>query len=85
MGYITFAKKKAKLATNPEGVKSLVRHFLTALASILLVLGLAEWMGVVNFIINSLDALFVAGTTISSFVTGLVGFFKNSERLQPKK
>lgn len=61
-------------------VESLIRHFLTALGMILVVLGLNKYTGIVTYITENLSSVLAAGASIAGFITTLFGFFKNSNR-----
>lgn len=61
-------------------LQSLIRHILTALGTILVFLGLGKYSGLVEFLINSLDGIFVAVTTIVGVGMQIWGFLKNKGR-----
>lgn len=65
-----------------NSTKSLIRHFLTGLGSVLLVFGLANFAGAIDFVATELDTVWASGASIVGFVTTLVGFFRNKERLE---
>lgn len=60
--------------------KSLIRHVLTALGTIALVLGLNFWVPVIDYLKDNLDAVWAASAVVVGFVVQLIGFFKNKER-----
>jgi len=63
-----------------ESTKSIIRHTLTALGTVLVLLGLGSWAGVIDFLNGSLDGVWDAIITIIGFVTTLFGYFKESTR-----
>lgn len=60
--------------------KSLIRHALTALGTILVLLGLDNWVGVVEYLQTSLDGVWDAIIALVGFVTTIIGFFRNKDR-----
>lgn len=67
-----------------EQTKSIVRHILTALGAILMFLGLGKFTGIVDFLLENLDAVWQAIMVVIGFLTSLLGFFKNKERLEER-
>lgn len=67
-----------------EATKSFVRHLLTVLGTIFAIVGLNHWIPVLEFLNQSLDAIWASVVTIMGFITTLIGFFKDKDRLQPK-
>lgn len=62
--------------------KSLIRHLLTALGTILVLLGLNGAIPVIDFLKESLDTVWGSIVTIIGFITTLYGFLKDRERLK---
>jgi energy-converting hydrogenase Eha subunit E len=67
-----------------ETTKSFVRHFLTVLGTIFALVGLNNWIPVLEFLNQSLDTIWAAIVTLIGFATTLFGFFKDKSRLEPK-
>lgn len=63
-----------------EKSKSLIRHLLTALGSVMLIVGLGKYTGVINYVLENMDAVYTAVATITGVVMGLIGYFKDSDR-----
>lgn len=63
-----------------EQTKSLIRHILTALGFVLGIVGLNKFTGVLNILLNNLDGLSAAITTIIGVVVAIIGFFKDKVR-----
>lgn len=55
---------------------SLIRHMLTGLASILMVIGLGKYTGAINLIMDNMDGIMSAISTLAGVVLGVWGFFK---------
>ncbi len=62
---------------NTERILSLVRHSLTALGTVLLVLGLGKYSGVIDYMLQNLDGVYAAIMSIVGVVINVWGFFKN--------
>lgn len=60
-----------------ESTKSLIRHILTALGTILTLLGLNQFTGVVDFMLESFDGVWGAIELLVGFVIALIGFFQD--------
>ena len=60
-----------------EQTKSLIRHILTALGFVLGLVGLNKFTGVIDYLIQNLDAIWSAVLALASFVTPIFGFFKD--------
>ena len=67
-----------------ETTKSFVRHFLTVLGTIFALVGLNNWIPVLEFLNQSLDTIWASVLTLIGFATTLIGFFKDKERLETK-
>jgi len=55
--------------------KSLIRHALTAIGTIIGLIGLNAWVPVLTFLQNNLDAVWDAANVIIGLVVALYGFF----------
>lgn len=66
-------------------LKSLIRHALTALGTILTLIGLNSTVPVIEFLQSSLDSVWDSIVVIIGFVTTLTGFFINKNRLIDEK
>lgn len=62
--------------------KSAVRHLLTAIGTLVALVGLNELLPVISFLQTSLDTVWEAVVIIIGFITALIGFFKDSERFK---
>lgn len=58
---------------------SMIRHLLTGIASVMLVLGLGKYTGVINYILDNMNDLIAALTSLSSIVVGIYGFFRGKK------
>lgn len=63
-----------------ESTKSLIRHFLTILGTIVGLVGLNSWVPVLEYLNQSLDALWASIVTIVGFATTVFGFLKDKDR-----
>jgi len=63
-----------------ESTKSLIRHFLTILGTIVGLVGLNTWVPVLEYLNQSLDQLWAAVVTILGFITTVFGFLKDKDR-----
>ena len=63
--------------------KSLIRHILTGLGSVLVFFGVTTMTDAIQYISENLDIIWEAGLTIVGFVTTVYGFFRDKERLEP--
>jgi predicted membrane protein len=59
--------------------KSLLRHILTALGSVLAFIGLSQFTGLVTLLSQNLDAVWAAVSTLIGVATAIIGFFKGKE------
>lgn len=62
---------------NTERILSLVRHTLTAIGTVLVVLGLGKYTGAIDYIVQNLDGVYAAIMSIVGVVINVWGFFKN--------
>lgn len=58
-----------------DKTNSLIRHILTALSTVLMLVGLSKFVPVLQYLIDHLDSLFAAITSIVTTVTAVYGFF----------
>jgi uncharacterized membrane protein YidH (DUF202 family) len=70
---------------NTEQIKSLVRHVLTALGTLLVLFGLDRFIPVVETLTLNLDATFQAVEVLIGVVLVVVGFFRNKDRFNLPK
>ena len=63
-----------------ENVRSLTRHLLTILGGLLTVFGLTKYSGLLEYVSNSVEPIYAAGTALVGFVLTIYGYFKNSSR-----
>lgn len=63
-----------------EKTKSLIRHILTALGTLVGVIGLESITGLITFLLDNLDAMWEAILTVVGFVTAILGFIKDANR-----
>jgi hypothetical protein len=57
--------------------KSLLRHILTAIGSVLVFLGLGKFTGLIDILVQNLDVVWDAVVALIGFVLTVWGFFKN--------
>ena len=65
-----------------KNTASIVRHILTALGSMAVMLGLSKFTGVITYILDNMDSLIASITAIIGFATTLYGFLNNKDRLK---
>ena len=65
-----------------EKVKSSIRHILTVVGTIIVLLGLDGLVPILEHITVSLDEVFAAIATLVGFITTLVSFFTQKERFK---
>ena len=63
-------------------IKSLIRHALTAIGTLLVLTGLNKWLPLVDLLTANLDSVILAFEVIIGLVVALFGFFRNKERFQ---
>jgi|TARA_R110000822_G_scaffold64643_5_gene158495 hypothetical protein len=63
-------------------IKSLIRHALTAIGTLLVLTGLNKWLPLVDLLTANLDSVVLAFEVIIGLVVALFGFFRNKERFQ---
>lgn len=62
---------------NTERILSLVRHTLTAIGTVLLVLGLGKYSGAIDYMLQNIDGVYAALMSIVGVFVNIWGFFKN--------
>lgn len=62
---------------------SLVRHLLTALGTLLVLIGLNKFVPIVDYLIANLDAIWAAVVTLVGAVTTILGYKKGREPQPP--
>ena len=67
---------------NTEKFKSVVRHALTAIGTLLVFFGLNSYVPLVDYLTENLDGTVQAVEVLVSFVLVVFGFLKNKERFQ---
>jgi Na+/melibiose symporter-like transporter len=67
---------------NTEKFKSVVRHALTAIGTLLVFFGLNTYVPLVDYLTENLDETVQAVEVLVGFVLVLFGFFRNKERFQ---
>ena len=68
-----------------EQTKSLIRHLLTALGTLLVVFGLGKYTGAIDYLLGNLDSVWQAIIVIGGAITTVVGFFKDKVRFEIKR
>ena len=63
-----------------EKTKILIRHSLTALGTLVGVIGLEHITGLITYVLENLDSVWEAILTIVGFGTAIFGFIKDAER-----
>ena len=58
-----------------EKTNSLIRHILTALSTVFMLVGLSKFSPILQYLIDHLDALSGAIATVISIATAIYGFF----------
>lgn len=69
---------------NQEQVKSLIRHALTALGTLLVLTGLNRFLPLVDYLTENLDATFQAGEVLIGLVVTVYGFFSGKKRFEAR-
>jgi hypothetical protein len=67
---------------NTEKFKSVVRHALTAIGTLLVFFGLNSYVPLVDYLTENLDGTVQAVEVLVGFVLVVFGFLKNKERFQ---
>lgn len=63
-----------------DNTKSLIRHFLTALGTVVTLIGLNHWVPVLDYLSGSLDSLWDSVVAVIGIVTTLVGYFVKRDK-----
>lgn len=63
-----------------EQVKSLIRHTLTAIGTLLVLIGVDKFLPLVEYLQENLDGVVAAISTLVGVFVTIVGFFRDSER-----
>jgi len=67
---------------NTEKFKSVVRHALTAIGTLLVFFGLNSYVPLVDYLTENLDGTVQAVEVLVGFVLVVFGFLKNKDRFQ---
>ena len=67
-----------------EQIKSIIRHGLTAIGLLLVMVGLDKYVDLIEYIQSNLDAVTAAITTLVGVGTAIYGFFRDGDRLKEK-
>ena len=63
-------------------IKSLIRHALTAIGTLLVLTGLNTWVPLVDLLTENLDSVFSALEVLVGVGVAVAGFFRNKERFK---
>lgn len=63
-----------------EVTKSIIRHILTVLGTVVGFIGLKAWQPIIDFITSNLDGVWDAAKVIIGFATALIAFFSSKDR-----
>lgn len=63
-------------------IKSLIRHALTAIGTLLVLTGLNTWIPLVDLLTENLDAAVNAVEVLVGLGVAVFGFFRNKDRFQ---
>jgi len=66
-------------------IKSLIRHALTAIGTLLVLTGLNGFVPLVDLLTENLDATFQAVEVLGGVIVAVFGFFRNKERFEQVK
>lgn len=66
-------------------IKSLIRHALTAIGTLLVLTGLNRFLPLVDLLTENLDATFQAIEVLVGVVVAVFGFLRNKERFEQVK
>lgn len=61
-------------------LKSLIRHIITGLGSILVFIGVSQFTDLSQWIIENFDVMWDTGATMVGFVLTIIGFVKDGSR-----
>jgi len=65
---------------NSAQIKSLIRHALTAVGTLLVLTGLNSWLPLVDLLTENLDSAVNAIEVLAGLGVAVFGFFRNKER-----
>ena len=68
-----------------ESTKSLIRHLLTALGTVVALVGLNGWLPFLDFLTESLDVIWDAVVVIIGFVTAVYGYLRDDNRHEARE
>ena len=63
-----------------EQIKSLIRHALTAIGTLLVLTGLNQFLPLVDYLTDNLDSTFAVIEVLIGVGVAVVGFLRNKER-----
>jgi hypothetical protein len=63
-----------------QNTKSLIRHILTALGTIVALIGLNGVLPIIDFLQESLDQVWDSVVVVIGFITTLYGYLKDNDR-----
>ena len=63
-----------------EKTKSLIRHAITAIGTVIALLGLNKYLPIIDLVQESFDGVWGAVELIVGFVVAILGFFKDKDR-----
>jgi len=66
-------------------IKSLIRHALTAIGTLLVLTGLNGFVPLVDLLTENLDTTFQAVEVLGGVIVAVFGFFRNKERFEQVK
>jgi len=66
-------------------IKSLIRHALTAIGTLLVLTGLNGFLPLIDLLTENLDATFQAVEVLGGVIVAVFGFFRNKERFEQVK
>jgi len=68
-----------------EQVKSLIRHTLTAIGTLLVLIGVDKFIPLVEYLQTNLDGVVAAVSTLVGVFVTIIGFFRDSERWEKQE
>jgi len=68
-----------------EQVKSLIRHTLTAIGTLLVLIGVDKFIPLVEYLQTNLDGVVAVVSTLVGVVVTIFGFFRDSERWEKEE
>jgi hypothetical protein len=63
-----------------SNTKSLIRHALTAIGTVIALLGINAWVPIIDFLKDNLEPIWDSVTVLIGFVVTLYGFFVNRDK-----